>query len=88
MSEVQCGFRNAVGTREALICIQVLFQMSRDVNYIVYARFVDKSKAFGRLQHHKLRMCLSPQAIIVIEKKKTELHPVMIADSLKGLQQL
>lgn len=54
MSETQFGFRDAVGTREALFSVQVLFQRCRDVNCDVYACFVDYSKAFDRVQHHKL----------------------------------
>lgn len=54
MLETQFGFRDAVGTRKALLSIQVLFQRCRDVNCDVYACFVVYSKAFDRVQHHKL----------------------------------
>lgn len=54
VSPTQFGFRNAVGTREALFSIQVLFQRCRDVNCDVYACFIDYQKAFDRVQHQKM----------------------------------
>uniref|UniRef100_A0A8D8SMX4 Craniofacial development protein 2 n=1 Tax=Cacopsylla melanoneura TaxID=428564 RepID=A0A8D8SMX4_9HEMI len=54
VSESQFGFRRAVGTREALFSIQVLFQRCRDVNCDIYACFVDYQKAFDRVQHSKM----------------------------------
>ncbi|RZF39012.1 hypothetical protein LSTR_LSTR014708 [Laodelphax striatellus] len=54
LTSTQFGFRNAVGTREALFGIQVLFQRCRDVNCDVYACFIDYQKAFDRVQHQKL----------------------------------
>lgn len=50
----QFWFRDAVGTREALFCVQVLFQRCRDMNVDVYACFIDYRKAFDRVQHHKM----------------------------------
>ena len=46
VSATQFGFRDAVGTREALFSIQVLFQRCRDVNCDVFACFIDYQKAF------------------------------------------
>ncbi|KAL1447598.1 hypothetical protein WDU94_009869 [Cyamophila willieti] len=54
ISDTQFGFRRAVGTREALFSIQVLFQRCRDVNCDVYACFIDYQKAFDRVQHSKM----------------------------------
>ena len=54
IAPTQFGFRNAVGTREALFSIQVLFQRCRDMNYDIYACFIDYQKAFDRVQHYKM----------------------------------
>uniref|UniRef100_A0A8D9EQ38 Craniofacial development protein 2 n=1 Tax=Cacopsylla melanoneura TaxID=428564 RepID=A0A8D9EQ38_9HEMI len=50
----QFGFRNAVGTREALFSVQVLFQKCRDVSCDVYACLIDYQKAFDRVKHEKI----------------------------------
>jgi len=47
----QFGFLNAVGTKEALFSVQVLFQRCRDVNYNVFVYLVDYQKAFDRVRH-------------------------------------
>jgi Reverse transcriptase (RNA-dependent DNA polymerase) len=54
ISHNQFGFMNAVGTREALFGVQVLFQRCRDVNCDVYACLIDYEKAFDRVQHQKM----------------------------------
>uniref|UniRef100_A0A8D8PQH9 Craniofacial development protein 2 n=1 Tax=Cacopsylla melanoneura TaxID=428564 RepID=A0A8D8PQH9_9HEMI len=54
VSDSQFGFRRAVGTREALFSIQVLFQRCRDVSCPIYACFIDYKKAFDRVQHVKM----------------------------------
>lgn len=54
LTETQFGFRDALGTREALFAIQVLFQRCRDVNCDIFACFIDYQKAFDRVQHGKL----------------------------------
>lgn len=54
MSETQFGFRDALGTREALFAVQVLIQCCRDVNSPVYICFIDYSRAFDRVEHDKL----------------------------------
>lgn len=54
ISDTQFGFRSAVGTREALFSIQVLFQRCRDVNCDVYACFIDYKKAFDQVRHTKM----------------------------------
>ena len=53
MSPTQFGFRNAMGTREALFSIQVLFQRCKDMSCDVYACFIDYQKAFDRVQYQK-----------------------------------
>uniref|UniRef100_A0A8D8VTC7 Craniofacial development protein 2 n=1 Tax=Cacopsylla melanoneura TaxID=428564 RepID=A0A8D8VTC7_9HEMI len=54
----QFGFINAVGTREAIFSIQVLFQRCRDVNHNVFACLVDYEKAFDRVRHEDLAKIL------------------------------
>ncbi|KAL4104588.1 hypothetical protein QTP88_019882 [Uroleucon formosanum] len=54
MSQEQCGFRNGLGTREALFSIQILVQRCRDINQKVYLCFIDFVKAFDKVRHEKL----------------------------------
>ncbi|KMQ95932.1 endonuclease-reverse transcriptase [Lasius niger] len=53
-SETQFGFRNSLGTREALFAMQVLIQRCRNMNCDVFACFIDYTKAFDRCQHQKI----------------------------------
>lgn len=54
MSDTQFGFRNNLGTREALFSLQVLVQKCRDLCHPVYMCFIDFEKAFDKVQHSKL----------------------------------
>lgn len=54
IGRTQFGFRNPMGTREALFCVQVLSQRCRDMDCDVYACFVDYQKAFDRVRHGTL----------------------------------
>lgn len=54
ISATQFGFRNGLGTREALFSIQVLIQRCRDVEVDVFLCFIDFEKAFDRVQHDKM----------------------------------
>lgn len=54
MGESQFGFKEGMGTREALLCIQVLIQNCRDVQKDVFICFIDYEKAFDTVQHDKL----------------------------------
>lgn len=54
LGKSQFGFRNSLGTREALFCFQVLIQRCRDVNKDVYISFVDYTKAFDNVRHDQL----------------------------------
>lgn len=54
VGEMQFGFRDSMGTREALFTLQVLLQRCRDVSCDVYACFIDYAKAFDRCQHQKM----------------------------------
>lgn len=48
LSETQFGFRNAMGTREALFAFNVLSQRLMDVNQPIYVAFLDYNKAHER----------------------------------------
>ena len=50
----QFGFVNAVGTREALFGVQILFQKCRDVSCDVFACLIDYKKAFDRVRHEQM----------------------------------
>lgn len=54
IGDTQFGFRNGMGTREALFALQILIQRCRDVNADVYACFIDFNKAFDQVKHDKL----------------------------------
>uniref|UniRef100_A0A8D8L8K4 Craniofacial development protein 2 n=1 Tax=Cacopsylla melanoneura TaxID=428564 RepID=A0A8D8L8K4_9HEMI len=54
ISHCQFGFRNGLGTREALFSIQVLIQKFRDNDNDAYLCFIDFEKAFDRIKHDKL----------------------------------
>lgn len=54
IKKTQFGFRNGLGTRDALFTFQVLIQRTRDMNNDVYVCFLDYEKAFDRVQHNKL----------------------------------
>lgn len=68
----QFGFVNAVGTREALFSVQVLFQRCRDVSCDVFACLIDYQKAFDRVQHDKMvdilkRIGMNPKDLNIIK---------------------
>ena len=54
LDEMQFGFREGLGTREALFALKVLLQKSREYNKDVFVCFIDFQKAFDRVQHDKL----------------------------------
>lgn len=54
MGELQFGFKEAMGTREALFCTQILVQKCNDVKKDVFICFIDYEKAFDTIQHDKL----------------------------------
>lgn len=53
ISSNQFGFINAVGTREVLFSVHVLFQRCRDVNFGVLACLIDYEKESKKLQDHR-----------------------------------
>lgn len=54
IDETQFWFRNGLGIREALFCIQVLVQSCRGVNNNVYLYSIDFEKAFDNVCHDKM----------------------------------
>jgi len=58
ISDSQFGFRQGLGTREALVATQVLVQNCYDQRKDVCLCFIDYEKAFDRVQHYKLMQLL------------------------------
>ena len=58
ISDSQIGFRQGLGTREAIVATQVLVQNCYDQRKDVFLCFLDYEKAFDRVQHHKLMQIL------------------------------
>ncbi|XP_076384113.1 uncharacterized protein LOC143261929 [Megalopta genalis] len=54
MGDKQFGFRNGLGTREALFCMRVLIQKNCEFRKDVYICFIDFEKAFDWIQHDTL----------------------------------
>ncbi|XP_030747669.1 uncharacterized protein LOC115876118 [Sitophilus oryzae] len=54
MDNTQFGFRNGLGTREALFSLNVMTQRCRDMNVNVFACFIDYRKAFDCVNHQKM----------------------------------
>lgn len=54
MDNTQFGFRNGLGTREALFSLNVMTQRCRDMNVDVYTCFIDYRKAFDCVIHQKM----------------------------------
>lgn len=48
------GFRDGIGTQEALFSLNVLTQRCRDMNVDVYACFIVFQKAFDCVNHEKI----------------------------------
>jgi len=54
ISDAQFGFRDGVGTRDAIFSLRNICERSLEVNQDVYICFIDYEKAFDRVQHSKL----------------------------------
>lgn len=63
ISDEQFGFRQGLGTREALFCLTVLLQKCRDQSNDVYLCFIDYEKAFDRIKHTELINLLNNQGL-------------------------
>lgn len=53
MSNSLFGFRDRLGTRDALFCYKVLAQHCLDVNKEIYVCFIDYEKAFDKVKYGK-----------------------------------
>lgn len=74
ITNTQFGFRNGLGTREALFSVQVLIQRCRDTNCDVYACFVDFEKAFDKVKHDKM--------IDILKKTEIDESDIRIIENL------
>lgn len=74
ISETQFGFRNAMGTREALFAFNVLTQRCMDVNQPVYVCFLDYNKAFDKVRHNHL--------VQMLRQKKLDMKDIRIISNL------
>lgn len=63
IGRTQFGFRNGMGTREALFSLNVLTQRCRDMNVNVFTCFIDYRKAFDCVSHEKLIRILKSTGI-------------------------
>ena len=54
IGKTQFGFRQGLGTREALFTFNVLVQRCLDVSQDVYVCFLDYNKAFDKVRHDQL----------------------------------
>lgn len=54
ISDTQFGFRNGLGTREALFALNVMSQRCLDMNQDMYLCFIDYTKAFDKVRHDQL----------------------------------
>uniref|UniRef100_A0A8D8SJ40 Craniofacial development protein 2 n=2 Tax=Cacopsylla melanoneura TaxID=428564 RepID=A0A8D8SJ40_9HEMI len=63
ISDTQFGFRNGLGTREALFAYNVIIQRCLDVNQTVYVCFLDYNKAFDKVRHGLLISILKDENI-------------------------
>lgn len=92
ISSSQFGFRNGLGTRKALFCLQILIQRSRDLNKNSYICFIDFEKAFDKIHHAKLievleKIGLDDKDIIIIKKTCTG-NKQQLFESKENLQSL
>lgn len=63
ISQSQFGFREGMGTREALFGLNVLFQKCGDQQKKVYICFIDYEKAFDRVDHVELLRTLESKGL-------------------------
>jgi hypothetical protein len=57
INNTQFGFRNGLGTREALFALNVMSQRCLDINQDVFMCFIDYNKAFDKVRHdHLIRL--------------------------------
>lgn len=74
ISDSQFGFRNGMGTREALFSFNVLIQRCLDVNRDLYVCFIDYNKAFDKVKHDRL--------VELLRKKNLDIRDVTLISNL------
>lgn len=63
LDDAQFGFREGLGTREALFSLSVLLQKCRDQQKDIYMCFIDYEKAFDRIDHTALFRILEEKGL-------------------------
>ena len=74
ISDTQFGFRNGVGTREALFALNVMSQRCLDINQDLYICFIDYNKAFDKVRHD--------QVIKLLTEKNLDKRDIRIISNL------
>uniref|UniRef100_A0A8D8V3E1 Craniofacial development protein 2 n=1 Tax=Cacopsylla melanoneura TaxID=428564 RepID=A0A8D8V3E1_9HEMI len=74
ISPSQFGFRQGMGTREALFGINTLVERCLEVNRSIFACFIDFTKAFDNVKHDKL--------INILKNKNIDNHDIRIISNL------
>lgn len=74
LGDTQFGFRDALGTREALFAFNVLMQRCMDANQPVHVCFLDYNKAFDKVRHDRL--------IEILMRKNLDSRDVRIINNL------
>ncbi len=54
LSEEQAAYRKGQGTRDMLVCLQLLMEKMLGIGVEVFVMFIDYSKAFDSVSHIKL----------------------------------
>lgn len=63
IGDTQFGFRNGLGTREALFALNVMCQRCLDMNQNIYMCFIDYNKAFDKVRHDHLMRLLVEKSL-------------------------
>ena len=54
LSDIQAGFRKVRGTRDQIVNIHWIIKKAREFHKNIYFYFIDYTKAFNCVDHHKL----------------------------------
>ena len=63
LPDVQAGFRKGRGTRDQIANIRWIMEKAREFQKNIYFCFIDYAKAFGCVDHNKLRKILKEMGI-------------------------
>ena len=85
LPDVQAGFRKGRGTRDQIANIHWIMEKAREFQKNIYFCFIEYAKAFGCLDHNKLRKILKQMRIpdhltwlwetyMQVRKQQLELH--------------